>query len=359
MAKMRYVLEQRLNQKEIKNKHIYFWGTGNTMSLAREGLERIKNEFTIEGYVDTYKSGEKRLFWGGAAEPIITPEELFKKDNTCVVIVSQQPKVVKEISRDLEAHKIEYYNIDEFIFTLHKKDVLDVYDMLDDERSKETYAHLVICRMDSNFPEDTYKTDNNYFAIRPFLMPEKKEVFVDCGAYVGDSVEQYIWNREGLFEKIIAFEPNLANYNALKQRKLRLCKEWGIPNEAIDIKPFGVGNIEGNFSFSKTGVSINGIVSDETERENAVPIVCLDSFIDENISFIKADIESYEYKMLMGAEKCILKNTPLLAICIYHSAVDFFSIALLIRSICPDYKFAVRHHTFGFEDTILYAYVEK
>lgn len=357
MDKMRCMLEQRLNQKEIKNKHIYFWGTGNTMSLAREGLERIKNDFTIEGYVDTYKSGEKPELYG---KPFISPEELFRKDNICVVIVSQQPKVIKEISRDLETQKIEHYNIDEFIFSIHKKDVLDVYDMLDDEKSKEIYAHLVICRMDSKFPEETYKTDNNYFAIRPFSMPGKKEVFVDCGAFVGDSVEQYIWQRKGLFEKIIAFEPNLANYNALKLRKMRLCQEWGLSDEAIDVKPFGVGNVEGNFSFSKTDVSIGGIFPDETEREkNEVPIVCLDSFIDEDISFIKADIESYEYKMLLGAKKCIQKNKPLLAICIYHNAVDFFSIALLIRSICPDYKFVVRHHTFVFEDTILYAYVEK
>ncbi|MBQ6342965.1 MAG: FkbM family methyltransferase [Anaerolineaceae bacterium] len=76
----------------------------------------------------------------------------------------------------------------------------------------------------------------------------------------------------------------------------------------------------------------------------------------DKVTYIKADIESFEYKMLKGAEKTIKNNKPRLAICIYHNAVDMYSILLLIHRINPDYRFSVRHHSFTLSETVLYAY---
>jgi len=51
--------------------------------------------------------------------------------------------------------------------------------------------------------------------------------------------------------------------------------------------------------------------------------------------FTKADIESYEYQMLLGAAEAISARKPKLAICIYHNAVDFVQIPLLIKKTVP------------------------
>lgn len=75
------------------------------------------------------------------------------------------------------------------------------------------------------------------------------------------------------------------------------------------------------------------------------------------MSFLKADIESYEYQMLLGAEKGIKKFRPLLAVCIYHNAVDFYSVILLIKKMVPEYHFAVRHHSENLDETVLYAWI--
>ena len=81
-----------------------------------------------------------------------------------------------------------------------------------------------------------------------------------------------------------------------------------------------------------------------------------DYFKDKSVTFIKADIESYELDMLIGAEKIIRRDRPKLAIAIYHNASDMYQILLWLHSLGMGYKFAVRHHTPDLYDTILYAY---
>lgn len=75
------------------------------------------------------------------------------------------------------------------------------------------------------------------------------EVFVDCGSYVGDTLERYIWNRDGVFKKIIAFEPDRDNYAAMETRVNRLRKEWNLNGDAIEIFPYGVADKNGDGMF--------------------------------------------------------------------------------------------------------------
>ena len=61
--------------------------------------------------------------------------------------------------------------------------------------------------------------------------------------------------------------------------------------------------------------------------------------------------------MLLGAKKSIKKYRPKLAICIYHNAVDFYEIPILIKEILPDYHLSIRHHSPTLCETVLYAWV--
>lgn len=79
----------------------------------------------------------------------------------------------------------------------------------------------------------------------------------------------------------------------------------------------------------------------------------------EKATYIKADIESFEYDMLCGAKETIQRYRPRLAICIYHSAADMYKIPLLIKEYCPDYKFSIRHHSTTLSETVLYAYPDN
>ena len=65
---------------------------------------------------------------------------------------------------------------------------------------------------------------------------------MDCGAYVGDTIERYIWKRDGVFKKIIGFEPDKKNFLAMWNRVKRLNLEWGLDDNALEIYEKGVAD---------------------------------------------------------------------------------------------------------------------
>ena len=86
-----------------------------------------------------------------------------------------------------------------------------------DDFSKETYANILLFRMkkaQQNFA--LVQRDHQYFALPEFMKDlYYQEVFVDCGAFIGDTIENYLKERGGVFQKIYAFEPNNSIYEAL------------------------------------------------------------------------------------------------------------------------------------------------
>lgn len=68
----------------------------------------------------------------------------------------------------------------------------------------------------------------------------------------------------------------------------------------------------------------------------------MDAFVEkqglERVDFIKADIEGYERKLLMGAQETLKRFAPKLALCTYHLPDDPEVLAGLIRQANPRYK---------------------
>ena len=75
----------------------------------------------------------------------------------------------------------------------------------------------------------------------------------------------------------------------------------------------------------------------------------------QDATFIKMDIEGSELMALKGAQQIILRNRPLLAICIYHSDEDMLAIPEWMCLNLNDYKYYCRHHSYYKEETIIYA----
>lgn len=89
-------------------------------------------------------------------------------------------------------------------------------------------------------------------------------------------------------------------------------------------------------------------------------VISLDSYFkDINVTFLKADIESYEFSMLQGAIDVLKRDRPKLAISIYHNAVDMYAILRWLADLNLGYKFYIRHHSVRDVDTVLYAYIEE
>lgn len=76
---------------------------------------------------------------------------------------------------------------------------------------------------------------------------------------------------------------------------------------------------------------------------------------DEDVTYIKLDVEGAERKALQGAEKIIRKNHPRLAVSIYHKPEDILELPEYILSLHGDYRFYIRHYQMSPCETILYA----
>lgn len=215
----------------------------------------------------------------------------------------------------------------------------------------------------NKFWTDIYNK-NQYFCLDE-LMNGADEVFVDIGAAVGDTIERFIWEKNGYISQIYAFEPSANEYGALEYRMKRLMREWMFNKGQINIVNAGIAEKSGQriLQMNKLGTNnfiLNSGNADQNNvYENHINIYCLDDYFkDVSVTFIKADVEGYEMRCLRGASAVIKRDKPKMALCIYHKPEDIFDFIEYISAIVPEYKFKLRHHSRNWTETVLYAFVE-
>ena len=219
-----------------------------------------------------------------------------------------------------------------------------VANMLADEKSKNTYLGIIKFRQThskKDFPSQYYEK-TQYFIEEMKL--SKDEVFIDCGAYIGDTIDEFLKHCPE-YKQIVAFEPELRNFKKISKKhnnsKITLINAGAYDKDGIvDFK--GVGG-------TGTIIAGGGVMS--------IQVKTIDNLNLEKVTFIKMDIEGAEMNALKGAEKTILRDKPKLAICIYHSEEDMICIAEYIHNLVPEYKLYVRQHNSYpiIYETVLYA----
>lgn len=175
-----------------------------------------------------------------------------------------------------------------------------------------------------------------------------KEVYVDCGAFDGDSIKLFYDFTKGRYKKIIGLEPDTISFE-------RLCKAVKGCHD-VQLICCATGKENTKMSFSSKGV-LGSTFSDE-EGSELTDVRRLDDILSgENVTLIKMDIEGAELDTLMGAEQIIKNLRPELAVCIYHRIDDIITIPKLLHSLVPEYRFKVRQHSCSMLETVLYAEV--
>jgi FkbM family methyltransferase len=342
---------------------VVVFGAGNTSVLYQKCFEREGIQPVY--YIDNSEAKQDTVFQG---VPVISVEKLVSLQKTfdkpvLVLICSTQIDVCNQIQSQLQKHGLTYTTVDRFVFGKKRDSINAVYDVLEDDISREVYTQIIQSRLNNSAVPESLVRNGQYFLLPQFLKRLEKEVFVDLGAYVGDTIEQYITKKSGVFKKVYAFEPDTLNFSALKYRTTRLKDEWAFSDDKLTLIHGGVGAktetkyfaASPNTDSARLGANF---ITEKAEDAGKVMIYSLDDYFKEQqVTFIKADIESYEPEMLRGAVSVIKRDKPLLAICIYHNASDMFSIPLFIKELCSDYKLKIRHHTYDFAETVLYAYI--
>lgn len=336
---------------------LFLFGGGLMGSLAASIL---KDEFEIKAVCDNSEKKQDLLIEG---LPCISPQRLNDYKNPFVFISTV--KYYLDIHEQLTAMGIRHCSLDAYVVQQHLAEFETVFQMLDDE-SQRVYAGILLCRISGNISDaEQYCCDNQYFCLPKFrYIHNEKGAFVDCGAFVGDTLEEMVKRSLGTAPKLYAFEPSERAFGALKKRTSFLCDIWAIEPERIICEKAGVGEKRGYLSFREYTTDLTGMsfTDMDTSTKNAgAEIVDLDSYFAEkqenNISFIKADIEGSEWTMLQGAKGTIQRCKPKLAISIYHNIFDFFRIQQYLKELVPEYHFHVCHHSNTDIETILYCHI--
>lgn len=226
------------------------------------------------------------------------------------------------------------------------KDNISLYEALtfSDEKSYLVLDTILRYRLTGNkivLFEEIDPIEKMYFD--NFVKLTEAEVFVDCGAYNGDSIKAFL-KKTISYKKIIAFEPDDRNYNDLQ----KYCAE----KKSVEIYNCILGANEDIARIDGSSVGCHA-VHEGTGKQKRV--VSLDDMIDDTITFIKLDVEGSELDTLLGAKNHIVADLPVLAVSLYHKLSDIYKIPSFIAELSSDYKFYLRHYGNTISELVLYA----
>jgi FkbM family methyltransferase len=228
-------------------------------------------------------------------------------------------------------------------------------DLWADGRSRDYYLSQLRWRMnlDSNDLPRPCPAQDIYFP-HDLLRPRDDEVFVDCGAFDGDSVRAFIARRGGAFQEIVAIEPDPENFATLTGFVQGLD---AATRRRILLLRLAVASYNGRLSFEA-----RGDVSSSAAAGGALTLDCArldDLLAGHRPTFIKMDVEGAEIDALQGARNVIAAHRPVLAVCAYHQQSDLWRIPRAIHAICPGYRLFLRLYAEDCWEIICYAVPEE
>lgn len=231
----------------------------------------------------------------------------------------------------------------------------DLYKSFGDDKSRTVMTGVLNYKMthDMRYIEKIADNATDQYFDKDIIKYDENDVFLDCGAYIGDTAEEYIRHNAGKYKKIICLEADTDNCSIIAG-KSELLK--------IELVPLACWSESAVLAFDKIGSGSGTILADGQPKTKTVTVKAdtIDNIVrGERISFIKMDIEGAEYDALIGARHVIERDEPVLMISAYHKQDDLLRLPALIRSINYNYTFYLRHYrSMSIQETVLYAIVE-
>jgi FkbM family methyltransferase len=209
--------------------------------------------------------------------------------------------------------------------------------LADDESRRQLIAHLEF-RLKLDFDALPARIEGGYFAADFLAALPANTIYVDCGAYDGDTIRLFLARQQNRFARILAFEPDPHNYRRLSGYI------QGLPPDIrtkIIVHQAGVGSRRHRSSFNACG-NMAAALSPEGQIEvDILPLhECLDA--DESLTVIKYDVEGAEREALEGTAPLIRRRAPILMVSVYHQPDDLWKIPLLLNGFDVGYRLYLR-----------------
>lgn len=295
-------------------------------------------------------------------------------------------------ARNLAGHGQTFvYGLGYFRHTIaHADELVATGDLFDDDFSRFTLFSLLNYRLTAEstalarcavgYNSGRYGY-NTYNFNRSFFDFSEEEVFVDGGAFNGDSMENFVRAVGGRFRRIYCFEPAADQAEKCVQRIRMLRGEFPkdiMPRTHVIQKGLWSGSTRLSFNPSlyaaeeaaqvgpwplsghlvESGLGANMYLP-EVEQAGAMEVetTSIDESCDDPVTFVKLEIEGSELEALTGARRTIASTRPRMALSIYHKPEDLLTLTGFVRDTGLGYRLSLRQHNSLVPDaTVCYCY---
>jgi len=233
---------------------------------------------------------------------------------------------------------------------LEQERVFMGYDVFSDDFSRREYVAQVLWRLHADYEQlPSPQTENEYFPDDLFTI-KNDWVFVDIGAYDGDTIAIFLKKCHSNYRKIIAIEPDPGNFQKLMAYINALPEKL---QQKIYPLPYAAASHAGQIRF-RSGKN------EQSSIDNAGEMVVEGRTLDELAfsevpDYIKIDAEGAELDILLGAQRILNGKRPIVAACAYHFQNHLWEVPLALYSHCDRYHLYIRAHRSDCWDTVCYA----
>lgn len=178
------------------------------------------------------------------------------------------------------------------------------------------------------------------------------DIVIDCGACFGDTA---LWFLKNGAKEVYSFEIDKKNLSGIVETLT-----MNNATDRVHIVPKALGKSIGKIYYNPQGSPGSGFISaNQNKGSYLVPMTTIDAYCAEtgiHPNFIKMDIEGAEPDAIMGARETLCTYKPDISICLYHRLNHMWEIPLLIKEICPEYKWYCKKCHYQVECVLLATY---
>ncbi len=232
-----------------------------------------------------------------------------------------------------------------------QEEIEEVYHLWSDEYSRDEYVAQLKWRSRLDYeglPDPVAGV--TYFPSGLYTSLGDAERFIDCGAFQGDTLEEFLGRFENSFQHYLALEPDPGNFADLRRLISALPKPI---REKIDALPYAAYSHQSILNFLAEGSASSAI----TEIGNVeVPAEAIDRILAGSpLTFLKMDIEGGEPQALEGARRSLERHRPVVAVSAYHLQDHLWKLPAWLNGVLEDYNFYLRPHDMEIWDLVCYA----
>jgi FkbM family methyltransferase len=245
---------------------------------------------------------------------------------------------------------VPYYSFDLPHRTAAQADgIRRVFPLWADDASRIEFIAQLKWRMFADFSALPAPVRQEIYFPEDLVDLQPAEVFIDCGAYDGDTIRSLLRHAVVTEGHVVAFEPDAASFRQLQHYVAALPQEM---RDRISLHRSAVGARRTKVQFDATGTEASAVGSGTT----VVDSVALDEALRDYLpTYIKMDIEGSELDAVAGAGAVIKRSLPVLAVCVYHHHDHLWRIPAAIADLSDQFRFYLRPHLLEAWDTVCYA----